>query len=240
VRRHATAAALALLLAACVPVPGDRLELRPSQLELPVDHDDVLVVDVWQGGKRASPADVSFESTRPAVARAAPGARVEAITVGSTTVAARWRQLRSNSVTVRVIPEYRQEEGRTWGSDGWIEMGAYLGELREGDQLGQQAARPGMRLVWLHAWVQNRLRPTYRPQLDGFALLDAQGTRYPAARGPGVNALPSDFPTRDLGAFEYGFGWLLFEIPASARVSALQYQDGPIATLRVPLLAQTK
>ncbi len=207
---------------------------------MPVDHDQVLVVDVWQRGKRASPPDVTFESARPDVARAVPGARVEAITVGSTTVAARWRQLRSNSVTVRVVPDYRQEEGRSWGSDGWVEMGMFLGELQEGDHLGGQAARPGMRLVWLHAWVQNRLRPIYRPRLEAFALLDAQGSRYPVARGPGISALPGDFPTRDLGVFEYGFGWLLFEIPASTRANALQYQDGSLATLRVPLHAGAK
>ncbi len=222
-------------LAACVPAARDRLELRPAEVELAVDHDIVLVVDARQGGKALLPADIVFESEQPGIARAAPGERVEGITVGSTRVTARWRGRMSNRVRVRVVPEYRQEEGRTWGSDGWVEVGAYLGEVYQGARLGGQSAGAGGRLVWLHAWVQNRRRPAYRPAVETFALIDSRGQRHSQSEGAGRQELPRRFELRELGVFEYGFGWLLFEVPAGAGPSALEYRDGAIATLRVPL-----
>jgi hypothetical protein len=223
-----------LLLAGCAPPLGDGLELRPARLELPVDHDEVLVVAARERGKAVLPSTITYESEHPAIARAAPGARVEAVTVGTTRIVAHWGQ-RTSRVTITVVPEYRQEEGRSWGSDGWVEVGVYLQEILEGGRLGDQVATPGTRLVWLHAWVQNRLRSSHRPAIETFALRDVNGGSRPRSRGPGVQALPRDFPTAELGPFEYGFGWLLFEVPATARLATLEYRDGTIATLRVPL-----
>jgi len=223
-------------LAACVPTGTDRLELRPAKVELAVDHDLALTVDAREGGKALLPADLVLESEQPEIARAAPGGRVEGITVGSTRVIARWRGRASNRVRVRIVPEYRQEDGRSWGSDGWVEVGAYLGEVHQGARLGGQAADAGKQLIWLHAWVQNRRRPAYQPSLETFALIDSRGQRHPQSDGVGRRELPRLLEGGALGVFEYGFGWLLFEIPAATTPAALEYRDGTIATLRISLV----